>query len=141
MKHSLSGGREHTILFGVPSAVGSPQPQFLCAQEEKEERLIAGLAHHACLFLTSLLQVLIRSAQKRAEVVGGKTDRGLSRGRRGVPTSVGYGYGGGGQAALMALLQSCSPGLVVVNIDNGFGAGVAAALIARGAKTQGGEAG
>jgi NCAIR mutase (PurE)-related protein len=52
----------------------------------------------------------------------------------GVPTSIGYGFGGGGQAALMAMLQSCSPGLVVVNIDNGFGAGVAAALIARGAK-------
>lgn len=49
----------------------------------------------------------------------------------GVPTSVGYGYGGGGQAALMGMLQSCTPGLVVVNIDNGFGAGATAALIAR----------
>lgn len=49
----------------------------------------------------------------------------------GLPTSVGYGFGGGGQAALMAMLQSCSPGLVVVNIDNGFGAGAAAALMAR----------
>lgn len=51
----------------------------------------------------------------------------------GVPTSIGYGYGGGGEAALMTMLQSCSPGLVVVNIDNGFGAGAAAALIAKGA--------
>ena len=49
----------------------------------------------------------------------------------GVPTSIGYGYGGKGEAALMSMLQSCSPGLVAVNIDNGFGAGVAAALIAR----------
>ncbi len=49
----------------------------------------------------------------------------------GVPTSVGYGYGGKGESALMTMLQSCSPGLVVVNIDNGFGAGCAAALIAR----------
>ena len=55
----------------------------------------------------------------------------------GVPTSVGYGYGGGGQAALMAMLQSCSPGLVVVNIDNGFGAGATAALIASRAKWKG----
>ena len=47
----------------------------------------------------------------------------------GVPTSVGYGYGGGGKSALMAMLQSCSPGLTVVNIDNGFGAGCAASLI------------
>ena len=38
----------------------------------------------------------------------------------GVPTSGGYGIGQGGQAALMAMLQSCSPGLVVVNIDNGL---------------------
>ena len=49
----------------------------------------------------------------------------------GVPSSVGYGYGGKGEAALMSMLQTCSPGLVVVNIDNGFGAGVGAALIAR----------
>lgn len=48
----------------------------------------------------------------------------------GVPTSVGYGYGAKGEAALMSMLQSCSPGLTVVNIDNGFGAGATAALIA-----------
>lgn len=48
----------------------------------------------------------------------------------GVPTSIGYGYGGKGEAALMSMLQSCAPGLTVVNIDNGFGAGATAALIA-----------
>ena len=48
----------------------------------------------------------------------------------GVPTSTGYGYGGHGQAALMTMLQSCAPGLTVVNIDNGFGAGATAALVA-----------
>jgi NCAIR mutase (PurE)-related protein len=47
-----------------------------------------------------------------------------------VPTSTGYGYGGRGEAALMTMLQSCAPGLTVVNIDNGFGAGATAALIA-----------
>lgn len=47
----------------------------------------------------------------------------------GVPTSVGYGMGGKGEAALLAMLQTCSPGLVVVNIDNGIGAGATAALI------------
>jgi pyridinium-3,5-biscarboxylic acid mononucleotide synthase len=47
----------------------------------------------------------------------------------GVPTSVGYGFGGKGEAALMGMLQTCSPGLVVVNIDNGIGAGATAALI------------
>ncbi len=48
----------------------------------------------------------------------------------GVPVSTGYGYGGRGEAALMTMLQSCAPGLTVVNIDNGFGAGATAALIA-----------
>ncbi len=48
----------------------------------------------------------------------------------GLPTSVGYGFGGGGVGALTTMLQSCAPGLVVVNIDNGVGAGSTAALIA-----------
>ncbi|MCD6331274.1 MAG: nickel pincer cofactor biosynthesis protein LarB [Thermoplasmata archaeon] len=46
-----------------------------------------------------------------------------------VPTSIGYGTGMNGLAALMAMLNSCSPGIAVVNIDNGFGAGVVAHLI------------
>jgi len=50
----------------------------------------------------------------------------------GVPTSVGYGAHLGGLVPLFAMLNSCSAGLTVVNIDNGFGAAVAAALIARG---------
>ncbi len=48
----------------------------------------------------------------------------------GVPTSVGYGYGEKGIAALASMLQSCSLGLAVVNIDNGIGAGAIAANIA-----------
>lgn len=44
-----------------------------------------------------------------------------------VPTSVGYGASFGGIAALLTMLNSCAPGVVVVNIDNGYGAGVAAA--------------
>ena len=44
----------------------------------------------------------------------------------GVPTSIGYGVAAGGQSALHALLASCAPGLVVVNIDNGYGAACAA---------------
>ncbi|MGI8687472.1 MAG: hypothetical protein ACR2M3_02740, partial [Thermomicrobiales bacterium] len=42
----------------------------------------------------------------------------------------GYGAGGQGEAALLAMLQTCAPGLTVVNIDNGIGAGIAAARIA-----------
>ena len=48
----------------------------------------------------------------------------------GVPISSGYGMGEKGKGALVTMLQSCSPGLLVVNIDNGFGAGASAAIIA-----------
>lgn len=48
----------------------------------------------------------------------------------GVPTSIGYGAGGKGRAALLSMLQTCAPGLTVVNIDNGTGAAATAALIA-----------
>ncbi|MGJ7439614.1 nickel pincer cofactor biosynthesis protein LarB [Aquipuribacter sp. MA13-6] len=51
----------------------------------------------------------------------------------GVPTSVGYGTGAGGLAAVLSMLNSCAPGVVVVNIDNGYGAGVHAARVARAA--------
>ncbi|MBM2809286.1 MAG: larB [Chloroflexi bacterium] len=48
----------------------------------------------------------------------------------GLPTSTGYGVGGRGLAALLSMLQTCAPGLTVVNVDNGVGAGAAAARIA-----------
>jgi hypothetical protein len=60
-------------------------------------------------------------------VVGGLTGVPLVA----VPTSVGYGASLGGITALLAMLNSCAPGVGVVNIDNGFGAGVLAARIAR----------
>lgn len=53
----------------------------------------------------------------------------------GVPTSVGYGFGSEGVAALASMLQSCTLGLAVVNIDNGVGAGAFAASIAKRATT------
>jgi len=53
-------------------------------------------------------------------VIGGMTDRPVVA----VPTSVGYGTSFGGITALFAMLNSCVPGIAVMNIDNGFGAGV-----------------
>ena len=52
-----------------------------------------------------------------------------------VPTSVGYGASFEGLAALLAMLNSCAPGVGVVNIDNGFGAGYLAAMISQAAAT------
>ena len=63
-------------------------------------------------------------------VVGGLTGVPLVA----VPTSVGYGASFGGVAALLAMLNSCAPGVTVVNIDNGYGAGVFAARVARNAR-------
>lgn len=60
-------------------------------------------------------------------VIGGLVDKPVI----GVPTSIGYGTGFGGIAALLGMLNSCAPGLAVVNIDNGFGAGCMAAAINR----------
>ncbi|MGH3354477.1 MAG: nickel pincer cofactor biosynthesis protein LarB [Nocardioidaceae bacterium] len=60
-------------------------------------------------------------------VVGGLTGVPLVA----VPTSVGYGASLDGVAALLAMLNSCAPGVTVVNIDNGFGAGAFAARVAR----------
>ena len=62
-----------------------------------------------------------------ASVVGGLTAAPVVA----VPTSVGYGVNLGGIAPLLTMLNSCSAGVTVVNIDNGFGAGYAAALITR----------
>ena len=60
-------------------------------------------------------------------VVAGLTDRLVVA----VPTSVGYGAAFEGLAALLTMLTACAPGVLVVNIDNGFGAGVATARIVK----------
>lgn len=61
-------------------------------------------------------------------VIGGLVDRPVIA----VPTSVGYGASFGGIGALLTMLNSCAPGVAVVNIDNGFGAGYLAGMINRG---------
>ena len=61
-------------------------------------------------------------------VVGGLVDAPIIA----VPTSIGYGASMGGLTALLAMLNSCSLGVGVVNIDNGFGAGYLASLIVKG---------
>ena len=62
-----------------------------------------------------------------ASVVGGLVSQPVIA----VPTSVGYGASFGGLAALLSMLNSCASGVVVVNIDNGFGAGYFAAMLCR----------
>lgn len=65
-------------------------------------------------------------------VIGGLVDRPIIA----VPTSIGYGLHLGGAVALLSMLNTCVPGITAVNVDNGFGAGVAAALINRVGETR-----
>jgi NCAIR mutase (PurE)-related protein len=84
------------------------------------------LAHVRKLRTASAIVVVAGMEGALASVVGGMTDRPVIA----VPTSVGYGASYGGLAALLAMLNSCAAGVTVVNIDNGFGAGYAAGVIA-----------
>lgn len=92
---------------------------------------VAGLhrvfRHLAVLRQCRALVVVAGMEGALPSVVGGLIARPLIA----VPTSIGYGTSLNGIAALLAMLNSCVPGITVVNVDNGFSAGVAAAMIAR----------
>ncbi len=85
------------------------------------------LAHVEALRRASVVVVVAGMEGALASVVGGLVDRPVIA----VPTSVGYGASFAGIAPLLAMLNSCAAGVVVVNIDNGFGAGYAAGVLAR----------
>jgi NCAIR mutase (PurE)-related protein len=107
----------------------------LSAMGNRVERLydvgVAGihrlLAHRDLLASASVIVVVAGMEGALASVVGGLANVPVIA----VPTSVGYGASFGGLAALLAMLNSCAAGVTVVNIDNGFGAGMAASLINR----------
>ncbi len=84
-------------------------------------------AHREQLRQAAVLIVVAGMEGALPSVVAGLVDRPVIA----VPTSIGYGASFGGLAALLAMLNSCAAGVLVVNIDNGFGAGVAASLINR----------
>ena len=85
------------------------------------------LTHRERIVSASVLIVIAGMEGALPSVVAGLVDRPVVA----VPTSVGYGASFGGLAALLAMLTSCAAGVTVVNIDNGFGAAVAASLINR----------
>ena len=86
-----------------------------------------GLSHLDMINSASVIIVVAGMEGALPSVVGGLVDRPLIA----VPTSVGYGASFGGIAALLGMLNSCAPGVVVVNIDNGFGAAYAASVMNR----------
>ena len=84
-------------------------------------------AHISEIQTAKVLIVVAGMEGALASVVGGLTDKPVIA----VPTSVGYGASFKGLAALLSMLNSCAMGVSVVNIDNGFGAGVMASKIIR----------
>lgn len=85
------------------------------------------LAHSELLQQAAVLIVVAGMEGALPSVVAGMTPAPVI----GVPSSIGYGTGAGGYSALLGMLNSCAPGLAVVNIDNGFGAACMAAAINR----------
>lgn len=85
------------------------------------------LTHQTILHTASVIIVVAGMEGALPSVVSGLTAAPVVA----VPTSVGYGTGLGGIAALLGMLNSCAPGLGVVNIDNGFGAACLAIAINR----------
>ena len=86
------------------------------------------LAYRENMSDASVLIVVAGMEGALPSVVGGMVNSPVIA----VPTSVGYGASFGGLAALLGMLNSCSAGVTVVNIDNGFGAGYSASLMNRG---------
>jgi len=84
-------------------------------------------AHLELIRTASVLIVVAGMEGALPSVVAGLIDKPVIA----VPTSVGYGASMGGLAALLGMLNSCASGVTVVNIDNGFGAALAATLINR----------
>jgi NCAIR mutase (PurE)-related protein len=85
------------------------------------------LSHRETLTEANVLVVVAGMEGALASIVGGLVDRPVIA----VPTSVGYGASFRGLSALLTMLNSCAPGVAVVNIDNGFGAGYMASVINR----------
>jgi pyridinium-3,5-biscarboxylic acid mononucleotide synthase len=104
---------------------------FGSAPEVIEDVGVAGLhrvlAVRDCLDAADVVVVIAGMEGALPSVIGGLVGTPVVA----VPTSVGYGANFSGLSALLGMLNSCAPGVVVCNIDNGFGAGVFAARVAR----------
>jgi hypothetical protein len=132
-----TGGRVGILTAGTADLPRAEEAAAVCREMGCETQLIcdvgvAGL-HRLVGPLRQLLSLPVDSIIVAAgmdgalpSVVAGLVDLPVI----GLPTSVGYGMGGRGEAALYSMLQTCVPGLAVVNIDNGVGAGAMAAIIA-----------
>ncbi len=132
-----SGHGEVMIISAGTSDLPVAEEAALCAEMfgNKVQRLydvgVAGLhrltANLDAISRASVLIVVAGMEGALPSVVAGLLDKPVIA----VPTSVGYGTAFGGIAALLGMLNTCSSGVTVVNIDNGFGAALAATLVNR----------
>lgn len=144
-----SGGRVGVITAGTSDLAVAEQAVVVAREMGCEVELVSDVGVAGLHRLFSPLQrmlevgvdvVVVAAGMDGAlpSVVSGLVDVPVI----GLPVSTGYGFGGKGVAALLSMLQTCAPGLTVVNIDNGVGAGATAGLIAnrcaraRGASTR-----
>lgn len=131
------GGRVGIVAAGTSDLPVAEEAAVVCREMGCAVRMVmdVGVAGLHRLFdpLKNLLEwpadvVIVAAGMDGAlpSVVAGLVDVPVV----GLPTAVGYGLGGQGEAALLSMLQTCAPGLSVVNIDNGVGAGAVAGMIA-----------
>jgi hypothetical protein len=133
------GGSVAVVTAGTSDIPIAEEAASLCEQfGSKVERIydvgVAGV-HRVIPFMkvmngSDVLIVVAGMEGALPSVIAGMTDRPVIA----VPTSVGYGANFEGVTALLTMLCSCSPGIAIVNIDNGFGAGVFALSIIRSMK-------
>lgn len=133
-----SGGRVGVITAGTSDVPVAAEAAVICREMGCEVFTAYDVGVAGLHRLFEPLRALLRDAQVDVIIVAAGMDGALPSVVAGLvdvpviglPTSVGYGFGGGGIGALTSMLQTCAPGLAVVNIDNGVGAGVMASLIA-----------
>lgn len=133
-----TGGRVGVLTAGTSDIPRAEEAALLCREMGCQVYTVYDVGVAGIHRLWAPLRYLLEEAQVDVLIVAAGMDGALPSVVSGLadvpviglPTSVGYGLGGKGEAALLSMLQTCSPGLAVVNIDNGIGAGAIAGLIA-----------
>ena len=132
------GGRVGVISAGTSDIPWAAEAALLCREMGCQVHIAYDVGVAGIHRLWEPLRFLLEEIQVDVLIVAAGMDGALPSVVSGIvdvpviglPTSVGYGMGGGGEAAILSMLQTCAPGMAVVNIDNGIGAGAIAGLIA-----------
>lgn len=138
VQHPSTGGRVGILSAGTSDILWAEEAALLCREMGCQVYTAYDVGVAGIHRLWEPLHYLVDEIKVDALIVAAGMDGALPSVVSGLvdvpviglPTSVGYGLGGRGEAALLSMLQTCSPGMAVVNIDNGIGAGAMAGLIA-----------